>query len=69
MVSKPEICTDVNQRRRERSGDTGDSVADSKVWGVQESVLAGGSESGFVKHGDEGLGGQGKYEERCFWEK
>lgn len=68
MVSEPET-TDVNQRR-ERSGDTGGSVAGSKIWGAQESVLAGGSEeSGFVKHGDEGLGGQGKHEERCFWEK
>ena len=34
VVSKPEICTDVNQRRRERSGDMGDSVAGSKVWGA-----------------------------------
>lgn len=64
MVSKPEICTDVNQRRRERSGDMGDSVAGSKVWGAQDSMLAAGSEeSGFVKHGDEGLGVRGNMRE------
>lgn len=48
----------------------GDSVAGSKVRGAQESVLAGGSEEGgFVTHGGEGLGGQGKHEERSFRKK